>query len=41
MEALARLDVTCQEVEETLGVTIYAGGGPWLRSAADATSAFE
>ena len=41
MEALVRLGATRQEVEETLGMTIYMGGGPSLMYAADAISAFE
>jgi alkylhydroperoxidase/carboxymuconolactone decarboxylase family protein YurZ len=41
MEALARLGATCQEMEETLGMTIYVDGGPRLTSAADAISAFD
>jgi AhpD family alkylhydroperoxidase len=41
MEALVRLGATRHEVEETLGMTIYMGGGPSLMYAADAISAFE
>jgi AhpD family alkylhydroperoxidase len=41
IEALVRLGATRQEVEETLGMTIYMGGGPSLMYAADAISAFE
>ena len=41
VEALIRLGATRQEVEETLGMTIYMGGGPSLMYAADAISAFE
>ena len=41
MEALVRLGATREEVEETLGMTIYMGGGPSLMYAADAISAFE
>ncbi|HWX05968.1 MAG TPA: carboxymuconolactone decarboxylase family protein [Bradyrhizobium sp.] len=41
MEALVRLGATRQEVEETLGVAVYMGGGPSLMYAADAISAFE
>ena len=41
MEALVRLGATRQEVEETLGMTIYMGGRPSLMYAADAISAFE
>jgi hypothetical protein len=40
-EALVRLGATREEVEETLGMTIYMGGGPSLMHAADAISAFE
>jgi hypothetical protein len=36
MEALVRLVATRQEVEETLGMTIYVGGEPSLVHAADA-----
>jgi len=28
MEALARLGATCQEMQETLGMTIYVDGEP-------------
>jgi AhpD family alkylhydroperoxidase len=41
MEALVRLGATRQEVEETLGMAVYMGGGPSLMYAADAISAFE
>ncbi|CCD83708.1 conserved hypothetical protein; putative carboxymuconolactone decarboxylase [Bradyrhizobium sp. ORS 285] len=40
-EALVRLGATRQEVEETLGMAIYMGGGPSLMYAADAIGAFE
>jgi AhpD family alkylhydroperoxidase len=40
-ETLVKLGVTRQEVEETLGMAIYMGGGPSLMYAADAISAFE
>lgn len=40
-EALVRLHATRQEVEETLGMAIYMGGGPSLMYAADAIAAFE
>jgi len=40
-EALVRLGATRQEVEETLGMAIYMGGGPSLMYAADAISAYE
>ena len=39
--ALVRLGATRQEVEETLGMAIYMGGGPSLMYAADAIAAFE
>lgn len=40
-QALARLGATREEVVETLGMTIYMGGGPVLMYAADALRAFE
>jgi len=40
-EALVRLGATRQEVEETLGMAVYMGGGPSLMYAADAITAFE
>ena len=40
-EALVKLGVTRQEVEETLGMAIYMGGGPSLMYAADAIAAYE
>jgi len=40
-EALARLGASRAEVEETLGMAIYMGGGPALMYAADAIAAFE
>jgi AhpD family alkylhydroperoxidase len=40
-EALVKLGATRQEVEETLGMAIYMGGGPSLMYAADAISAYE
>jgi AhpD family alkylhydroperoxidase len=40
-EALVKLGATRQEVEETLGMAVYMGGGPSLMYAADAISAFE
>jgi AhpD family alkylhydroperoxidase len=40
-ETLVKLGATRQEVEETLGMAVYMGGGPSLMYAADATSAFE
>jgi len=40
-EALVRLGATRQEVEETLGMAVYMGGGPSLMYAADAIGAFK
>ena len=40
-ETLVKLGATRQEVEETLGMAIYMGGGPSLMYAADAISACE
>jgi AhpD family alkylhydroperoxidase len=40
-EALVRLGATRQEVEETLGMAVYMGGGPSLMYAANAIGAFE
>jgi AhpD family alkylhydroperoxidase len=40
-ETLVKLGATRQEVEETLGMAIYMGGGPSLMYAADAISAYE
>jgi AhpD family alkylhydroperoxidase len=40
-EALVKLGATRQEVEETLGMAVYMGGGPSLMYAADAISAYE
>ena len=40
-EALVRLGASRQEVEETLGMAVYMGGGPALMYAADAMSAYE
>ena len=40
-EALVRLSASRAEVEETLGMAIYMGGGPSLMYAADAIAAFE
>ena len=40
-EALVKLGATRQEVEETLGMAIYMGGGPSLMYAADAIAAYE
>jgi AhpD family alkylhydroperoxidase len=41
MRALVRLGATREEVEETLGMAVYMGGGPALMYAADAVAAFE
>lgn len=40
-EALVRLGATRAEVEETLGMAVYMGGGPSLMYAADAIGAYE
>jgi AhpD family alkylhydroperoxidase len=40
-EALVKLGATRQEIEETLGMAIYMGGGPSLMYAADAMTSFE
>jgi AhpD family alkylhydroperoxidase len=40
-EALVKLGATREEVEETLGMAVYMGGGPSLMYAADALMAFE
>jgi AhpD family alkylhydroperoxidase len=40
-KALARLGATRQQVDETLGVTTYMGGGPSLMYAANAVAAFD
>ena len=40
-ETLVKLGASRQEVEETLGMAIYMGGGPSLMYAADAISAYE
>lgn len=40
-EALVKLGASREEVEETLGMAIYMGGGPSLMYAADAMLAFE
>lgn len=40
-QALAKLGATRQEVDETLGVAIYMGGGPSLMYAASAGAAFD
>jgi len=38
---LVKLGATRQEVEETLGMAVYMGGGPALMYAADAIAAYE
>ncbi|MEY2687289.1 MAG: hypothetical protein RL375_1487 [Pseudomonadota bacterium] len=40
-KALVKLGATRQEVDETLGVTTYMGGGPSLMYAAAAIAAFD
>lgn len=40
-QTLAKLGATRQEVEETLGVAVYIGGGPSLMYAASAINAFD
>ena len=40
-KSLVRLGATRQEVDETLGVTTYMGGGPSLMYAAAAVAAFD
>lgn len=41
VQALVRLGVTKQELEETLAMAVYMGGGPSLMYAANALAAFE
>ena len=41
MQALVKLGASRQEIDETLGVTTYMGGGPSLMYAASASAAFE
>jgi AhpD family alkylhydroperoxidase len=41
VEALVKLGATREEVEETLAMTVYMGGGPSVMYAADAIMAFE
>jgi AhpD family alkylhydroperoxidase len=41
MKSLVALGVTRQEIDETLGVSTYMGGGPSLMYAANAIAAFE
>ena len=40
-QTLVKLGATRQEIDETLGVTTYMGGGPSLMYAASAIAAFE
>ena len=40
-KALVKLGATRQELDETLGVTTYMGGGPSLMYAANAIAAYE
>ena len=40
-QALAKLGATRQELDETLGVAVYMGGGPSLMYAASAIKAFD
>ena len=40
-EALVKLGASRSEVEETLGMAIYMGGGPALMYAADAIGAYD
>jgi AhpD family alkylhydroperoxidase len=41
VDALVKLGATRAEVEETLGMAIYMGGGPSLMTAADVIAAWE
>jgi AhpD family alkylhydroperoxidase len=41
VQALVKLGATRQELDETLGVAVYMGGGPALMYAAHAIAAFE
>ena len=41
VQALVKLGATRQEVEETLGMAVYMGGGPSLMYSANALAAFE
>ena len=41
MDALVKLGATREEVQETLGMAVYMGGGPSVMYAADAMLAFE
>ena len=40
-KALVKMGATRQEIDETLGVTTYMGGGPSLMYAASAVAAFD
>jgi AhpD family alkylhydroperoxidase len=40
-QALVKLGATRQEIDETLGVSTYMGGGPSLMYAANAVAAFD
>jgi AhpD family alkylhydroperoxidase len=40
-QSLVKLGATRQEIDETLGVTTYMGGGPSLMYAANAIAAFD
>ena len=40
-QALVKLGATREEIEETLGMAVYMGGGPSLMYAADAIAAYE
>ena len=41
MQTLVKLGATRQELDETLGVAVYMGGGPSMMYAANAIAAFE
>jgi alkylhydroperoxidase/carboxymuconolactone decarboxylase family protein YurZ len=41
MQALVKLGATRQEVDETLAVATYMGGGPSLMYAASASAAYD
>jgi AhpD family alkylhydroperoxidase len=41
VQALIKLGVSREELEEALGMTVYMGGGPSLMYVADALAAFE
>lgn len=40
-KALVQLGATAQELQETLGIAVYMGGGPSLMYAANALAAFD